>query len=41
MATFDVEKGPPAQASPVKLVGEPRQIPGQNMVIRAFGVLFG
>lgn len=41
MATFDVEKSPPAQASQVKLVSEPRQIPGQNMVIRAFGVLFG
>ena len=41
MATFDVEKGPPVQARPVKLVSEPRQIPGQNMVIRAFGVLFG
>jgi hypothetical protein len=41
MANFDIGGSPPAQASQVKLVSEPRQIPGQNMVIRAFGVLFG
>ena len=41
LAGFDVGKRPPKEAKGAKLVSEPREKPGQNMVIRAFGVLFG
>jgi hypothetical protein len=41
MANFDIGSSPPAQAGQAKLVSEPRQSPGQSMVVRAFGVLFG
>jgi hypothetical protein len=41
MATFDLVSRPPVQAGQAKLVSEPRQTPSRNMVIRAFGALFG
>jgi hypothetical protein len=40
MATFQTGKKPPKEAPKAKLVSEPREKPGQNMVIRAFGALF-
>jgi hypothetical protein len=41
MATFQVEKDPPTAAIEAQRIFEPRQQPTHNMVIRAFGVLFG
>lgn len=40
MATFQTGKRPPKEAPKAKLASEPREKPGQNMVIRAFGALF-
>jgi hypothetical protein len=40
MAAFQVEKRPPENARNPKLVSGPRNAPGQNMIIRAFGALF-
>lgn len=40
MAAFQVEKGPVDAASGARLIINPRQQPSQNMIIRAFGVLF-
>ena len=41
MANFDIEPHPPGQAGTVKRISEPRQQSTHNMVIRAFGALFG
>jgi hypothetical protein len=41
MATFEVKQGPPAAATDSGLIVDPRRQPSHNMVIRAFGVLFG
>lgn len=41
MATFDIDTNPPKQAGQVNRIGEPRQQSTHNMVIRAFGALFG
>ena len=41
MATFQAGKRPPEKALEAKLVSKPHEKPGHNMVIRAFGVLFG
>jgi hypothetical protein len=40
MAAFQVEEGPPHAATGARLIVNPRQEPPQNMIIRAFGVLF-
>ena len=41
MANFDIEPNPPEQAGQVNQIGEPRLYSPRNMIIRAFGVLFG
>ncbi len=41
MATFQIDPNPPEQAPEAKLINTPRETPGKNMVIRAFGVIFG
>lgn len=41
MANFDISPNPPEQAGSVNKIGEPRQQSTHNMVIRAFGALFG
>lgn len=40
MAAFQVEKGPVEAVTGARLIIDPRQQPSQNMIIRAFGVLF-
>ncbi|MBN1994131.1 MAG: hypothetical protein JW953_15645 [Anaerolineae bacterium] len=40
MAACDIGAIPPPQASQARLINEPRQKPGQNMIVRAFGALF-
>lgn len=40
MATFQVEKDPPAEAKDARPLRGPRQLPEQSMIIRAFGTIF-
>ncbi len=40
MAAFQIGKEPPDEATATEVVGPPREKPGQNMVIQAFGALF-
>ncbi|MCG3211793.1 MAG: hypothetical protein FOGNACKC_05439 [Anaerolineae bacterium] len=41
MATMQLEKAPPALAQNARQVASPRQHSGHNMLVRAFGSLFG
>lgn len=40
MAAMHLEKEPPALAANARPVAQPRQIPGHNLMVRAFGSLF-